>query len=138
MDFGRDAHGGSLRLSFQFAGREIKLIDVRQSNARPMPQQEVSRERPTDFWYELHDQDDRSVFQRPASNPLLDGIEYVTGDSEQPLMREIPDDHRGRFLLTVPAIDATSVVLYGIVPGESEDEPMQLGAFNISQAIAGA
>ncbi|MGD1059623.1 MAG: hypothetical protein ABR992_19700 [Solirubrobacteraceae bacterium] len=46
-------------------------------------------------------------------------------------MREIPEDHRGRFLLMVPAIEATSVVLYGVVPGEDEPRPTRLGAFDI-------
>jgi hypothetical protein len=137
MGYEHVGHERSLRLLFQFDGPNIELVDIRESRARPMPHQEVSQEQPTDFWYELHDDDDRAVFRRPESNPLLAGIEYLTGDSERPFFREIPADHRGRFLLTVPAIDATSVVLYGVVPGDNEHRPRQLGEFDIRRpAIA--
>ena len=60
-------------------------------------------------------------------------VEYVTGDSERPFARELPESHRGRFQLTVPAVDGTSVVLFGVVPGREQDRPTQLGNFKIRQ-----
>lgn len=137
MGYGHVDRERSLRLLFQFVGPNIELVDIKESRARPMPHEEVSQEQPTEFWYELHDDDNRPVFRRPESNPLLAGVEYLTGDSEHAFVREPPDDHRGRFLLTVPAIDATSVVLYGVVPGDNDHRPRQLGEFDIRRpAIA--
>jgi hypothetical protein len=126
-------HDRSLRLRFKFDPSGIELIDIAESRARPMPYQEVSVEEPTDFWYELRDDEDRAVYCRPERNPLLAGVEYVTGDSERPFVRDIPDDHSGRFRLQIPAIDATKLVLFGITPWDADPRPHRLGEFSIRQ-----
>lgn len=134
MAYAHIEHSRSLRLRFRFDPSGIELIDIVESRARPMPNQEVSEDDPTDFWYELRDDEDRPVYRRPARNPLLAGTEYVTGDEQHPFVRELLEDHSGRFRLQVPDINATKVVLFGVTPWDASSRPHRLGEFSIRQA----
>ena len=72
MSYDHVEHDRSLRLVFRFDGPSIELLGITESRARPMPAEPVSEQEPTEFWYELRDDDDDStLYQRPARNPLL-------------------------------------------------------------------
>jgi hypothetical protein len=66
------------------------------------------------FWYELHDGQDRSVYQRTTQNPIRFDAEVFTGEPKESIRRQEVSSPRGTFVLLVPDVpEAESIVLFG-------------------------
>lgn len=116
----------SFRVTFDFEGGNLSLRDMRSSKMRPLPNQNLDKNR--DFWFELHDENKQVIYSRSQINLLNTDIEHIR-PGENPMFERQPSAN-GSFHLFVPAIDETTLWIYSSI---SKDSPIKTyGPFNIS------
>ncbi len=125
----------TLRLVFEYEGRDVRLVSSERVAMTPLPSHELAPgEGATGFWYEVRDPDERPLYRRITENPVQTSVEVLTDDPERPLAREAVSEPRGHFVLHVPDLDeAATLLLIGSPP---EDEPgvraaEELGRFDL-------
>ena len=125
----------TIRLVFEYEGRDVRLISSERVAMTPPPSHEIeAREGLTGFWYEVRDPNERPLYRRMTENPIRTSVEVLTEDRERPLAREPVTEPRGHFVLHVPELEkAATLLLIGSPP---EDEPgvraaEELGRFDL-------
>jgi hypothetical protein len=127
----------TLRLVFEYEGRDVRLLSAERVAMTPPPSHELEAgEGATGFWYEVRDPDERTLYRRITENPVRMSTEVLTDDRERPLAREPVSEPRGHFVLHVPDVEEAATLL--LVGSRPEDEPAAraaevLGRFDLRQ-----
>ncbi len=114
----------TLRLTFQVAAGEVKLIKHRRVNMITPPAigEHPETGKHGGFWMELRDENDRGLFHRTLISPAGDTVEVHSPDGA--IRREYVPSKESTFEVLVPDYGkATSIVLCGKKSGSAHTQP---------------
>lgn len=117
------AHRSALRLTFSYRKTRVELILMEAIDMIVPPSLDITSEPPGEFWYELQDGKQTTLYRRAQRNPLRPSVELQTGDPERPLANIDFGRTQGQFALLVPSLaQARSVVLLELsLPKDAEE-----------------
>lgn len=113
---------GSLRLTFEYEGRSVRLRDVQPVDA-VAPAPPVSARGTGGFALEMRDGEGQLLFRRMLDDPVTGSVELPVGDrdAERPFERVTVEQPSGTFVVMVPAVAAsTEVALFDRREGPEE------------------
>lgn len=127
MSYSHVEHDRSLRVAIRFEGDDLVLKAITETRTRPAPHEAIDE--PTDFWFELRDDDENVIYSATGLNPFTRGAEHF-GPGHATPHREPASS--GWFNVLVPSIDGTTLWIFGVTPGNPE--PHAVAGFDLRQA----
>jgi hypothetical protein len=124
----REQRNLALRLSFEYRGDQVRLVDQQRVEMRAPASDRVDEyESQSGFWVEVRDREDRVLYRRVMHNPIQFEHEAPSGDPEKPFTHAKIDDPDGAFTLVVPDFDQAEVVsLFGSPPARPAEPARQV------------
>ena len=134
----------SLRLTFSYRGSHVKLVKLETVRTiSPQSDPTYYDRNQTGFWYELQDDEGRTLYRRIISNPIESHEEVLLGNEERStdgkrlfsFSRQRIDKPRGIFVLLPPNIrEARYIVLFGspLERGATGRPAEEIGRFNLA------
>lgn len=117
----------ALRLTFDYRGNDIRLIDSRRVEmvsppvVTPPPKQGQSG-----YWFQVTDPAGRIVYHRPLHSPIAVDTEVYSPDRRQTITRVPVAGREGQFTVLMPDLPEAEVfALHGPADPESPSEPAQ-------------
>ena len=137
------AYRHALRLTFSYQRFQVELILIEAIEMIVPPSLEITRQPPgAEFWYELQDSKQTTLYRRVQRNPLDPFVEVLTGNPERPLAHLNSGRTGGEFTLLVPILpQARYVVLYewsrppDAVQRDVPPSPKEIARFPLGGAI---
>lgn len=118
----------SLRLTFEYEGREVRLI-AQERVMKMSPPSEIFQEYEgrAGFWYDVTDAQGHLLYRRAIQTPIRFDVEVFSNDPKVGIVRRKLADPRGRFSLVVPDMPEATTLIFFSSPPEPEfaHEPAQ-------------
>jgi hypothetical protein len=137
-----DERNQSLRLTFSYKGSDVKLVKRERVRMIPLPSDPIYYQKnQTGFWYELQDDDGRTLYRRIINNPIQFYEEIFLGNEKRSsneerssITRQRIDNPQGIFILLPPYIQGARHIVLFSSPSEQEftSKPAEeIGRFNL-------
>ena len=118
----------ALRAFFEYKGREVRLVSVQALEMQaPPPQAIFPRSDERGSWFELRDQEGRTLYRRVLDNPIREDIEVITDDPDHPLSRTLTEPE-GIFYVIAPDIPQARELVIVAEPARRPRETGELEA----------
>ncbi|WP_171163536.1 hypothetical protein [Streptomyces sp. I05A-00742] len=125
----------AVRLIFEYAGPDIRLVSRQQVEAAPPPSDPIEEERDVQgFWVELRDAEQRPLYRRVMHPPVRHDAEVFSDDPERSIARVPVEEPRGAFAVLVPDLgDADHIALVSspLTPGPSIAPATEVARFTL-------
>jgi hypothetical protein len=134
----------ALRLTFEFEGEEIRLVNRQELQKRTAPSDPVearaNRNR-SGFWIELQGARNRTLYRLVMDSPIERSVEVPTGNREQPYRRHTVAHREGMFFAIVPDLpEAETVAIYSSPtdPAAAAERAREIARFDLRERPKGA
>jgi hypothetical protein len=126
----------TVRLIFEYQGDEVQLVNQQKVRMiRPTTSVQPQNDEQANFWYELKNSQDQSIFRQAVPNPISFDTEVFSNDEgEASVYRQRLEQSKGTFILLIPDLpESDSVLLFSqpLEPSARSDRPTELGRFNL-------
>jgi hypothetical protein len=134
-----DSPQRALRLTFEYAGSEVRLVSrQRVAMLVPPPDPAGAEEEQAGFWYEVQDAQGRPIYRRRAPNPVRTDVEVFSPDPNEPFTHVEMPEPRGVFTLLVPDLEgARTLALVGGPPGPEQGvrAAQEIARFDLTEEL---
>jgi len=127
---------GSLRILIEYEASRVTMVAVEPvATIAPPADTDPVKEGASGFWYELRDENGRTLYRRVIRNPITIAHEVRTGEPDRPFAWKQAREVRGEFHLLVPDLAlATTLVLFSspLEPARAAEPAKELSRFKLS------